>query len=389
MGTRSLVNNAPIVPKLPTLFSTHASNPLAAMQASLDNQAMSIHLKLITFAFGALLPLTFAQAQTDATEDDTAPARHAAGSLDGAELLLLQLEANAELISLKLEENTFFLVFRPAVAPVPVGNLLIMPDTGVGAGWAEQSTAISRYLAEHGWNTLILQPPSPPTPALPERTLPSMRAIRAGSTTDAPPATGDSAAESAQAESEDSANEAPEMPFAEQVRQRLSLARTELQQRGHEDTETNVILGIGSSAPWAAALAADLGDEWDLVMINPRPSEIADTGLIELLPRIEGRIIDLYYLPLPGYPEAAPDAQLRRQLAIRTEMHDYHQSRLPGVFRGWQREMPQLVRQLRGIMERVLLAEPETPEPELLPPPDTQTPPGIRNPRPAQGPGAV
>jgi hypothetical protein len=179
------------------------------------------------------------------------------------------------------------------------------------------------------------------------------------------------------------------MPFADQVRQRLSLARTELQQRSHEDTEINAILGIGSSALWAAALAAELGDEWDLVMINPRPSEASEANLIELLPRIKGRIIDLYYLPLPGYPEAAPDAQLRRQLVIRTEMLDYHQSRLPGVFRGWQHEMPQLVRQLRGIMERILLAEPKVPESKQLPAPENQTAPGMRNPRPASGPGAV
>lgn len=351
---------------------------------------MSIYLKLIAFIFGALLSLASVQAQTDTPAEDTDPARHAAGDLEGAGLLLLQLEADAELISLELEQTTFFLIFRPGVAPVPVGNLLIMPDTGVGAGWAEQSTAISRYLAQHGWNTLILQPPSPPDPALPERTLPSMRAIRAGTTDGTPAAPGEDAqTESTQPEPEGTAEAAPEMPFTEQVRQRLSLARTELQQRSHEDTEINVVLGIGSSAFWAGELAAELGDEWDFVMINPSPSEAAEASLIDLLPRIEGRIIDLYYLPLPGYPEAAPDAQLRRQLAIRTEMNDYHQSRLPGVFRGWQREMPQLVRQLRGIMERILLAEPEAPEPKLLPMPETQTPPGIRNPRPAQGPGAV
>ncbi|MGE4416517.1 MAG: hypothetical protein AB7D26_04645, partial [Marinobacterium sp.] len=130
MGTRSLVNNAAIVPKLPMLFSTRTSNPLAAMQVSLDNQTMPIYLKLITFMLGTLIPFAFAQGQTENPGDDTAPARHSAGSLDDAELLLLQLEANAELISLELEETAFFLIFRPGVAPVPVGNLVIMPDTG-------------------------------------------------------------------------------------------------------------------------------------------------------------------------------------------------------------------------------------------------------------------
>jgi hypothetical protein len=51
--------------------------------------------------------------------------------------------------------------------------------------------------------------------------------------------------------------------------------------------------------------------------------------------------------------------------------------------------MPQLVRQLRGIMERILLTEPKVPESKQLPAPETQTAPGMRNPRPASGPGAV
>ncbi|MDY6890712.1 MAG: DUF3530 family protein [Pseudomonadota bacterium] len=353
---------------------------------------MPIHLKLITLALGAMLPLALAQAQTDPPEEDTPPERHAAGRLDAAERLLLQLEADAELITLQREDSRFFLIFHPADAPTPQGNLLIMPDTGVGPGWVEQSSAISRYLAEHGWNTLILQPPTPPDPPLPERTLPTMRVIRAGSSAAEPaaPATAEGGASApAQPPAEPAAEATTPLPFAEQVRQRLALARTELQQRSHEASKINVLLGIGGSAPWVAAMAVEWGEKWDLVMINPRPGKAAEADLFTLLPRLKGRVIDLYYLPLPGYPEAAPDARLRRRLARRAGMSNYHQSRLPGLFRGWQHEMPQLVRQLRGLMERILLANPEPPEAEQKPPPPPQTPPGIRNPRPARGPGAA
>jgi hypothetical protein len=267
---------------------------------------------------------------------------------------------------------------------------LIVPDIHADVGWADQSLSISRYLAEHKWNTLTLQPPSPPEMALPERTLPSLRAIRPGSSAAAQnSATDDQPPVDAGNETAAGDEGSPPMPFAEQIRQRLSLALTELQLRSHADTKTNAVLAIGRSASWAAALAVELGEEWDLILLNPRPDANAKSSLQELLPRIEGRIIDLYYLPLPGYPEAAPDAHLRRQLAIRNEMTNYHQSRLPGFFRGWQPEMPQLARQLRGIMERVLLtgSEEETTEPESIP--KTETPPGLRNPRPARGPGAV
>lgn len=342
---------------------------------------MSIHLKLKILGLYVLLASSHILAEADPA--DTAPARYTAGTLDAAGQLARQLEADAELISLSVEDSSFFLIFRPAVAPVPVGNLLIVPDAGAATDWAEQGTAMARYLAEHGWNTLILQPPALPASEIPPRTLPSMRTIRAGA---ASPGTATDTVTPNPTDLPAAAADSPPRPFAEQVRERLSLARTELEQRGHPDTYINVILGIGTSATWAAALVAELGNKTDLVMINPRTSTTAEISLTELLPRIEGHIIDLFYLPLPGYPEAAPDARLRRQLATRHEMRDYHQSRLPGVFKGWQFDMPQLVRQLRGIMERTLPAVREEPAPAQAP--ATQAPPGQRMPRPAQGPVA-
>jgi len=341
------------------------------------------HLRFIIPALAALLTLAPAQAESPA--DSPAPVRHAAGSLDDTGQLLLLLEADAELISLTLEESRFHLVFHPAETPVPDGNLLILPDMDAGPGWLEQGLVISRYLARHGWNTLILQPPSPPDMPLPQRTLPSLKAIRPGSTAGSPaaetPPTEDSASSGAPPEAtappEQPAAGTPALSFAEQMQQQLSLAQTELQQRSHADTEINVILGIGHSAPWAAAYAVTQGEGWDLVMVNPRSDTNDEISLITQLPLIKGRVIDLYYLPMPGYPEAAPDARLRRQLAVRHELKDYHQARLPGPFRGWRGEMFPLVRQLRGLLERVLLT-PAAEEAKIPPPPEAQTPPGKR-----------
>jgi|GEM_PF-1361198 len=385
-----LVNNAPIVPKLPKVFSLLVPYPLAAVRACLDNRSMPTYITFIMLCLGILLTAGPAHAEEPATAtESTAQVRHIAGMQSGAERLLKQLEPDDELISMEQDGDSFFLIFRPAVAVIPVGNLLILPDLNASDGWAEQSGAISRYLARHGWNTLRLEPPVPPPPTLPERTLPSMRTIHTGSAPESP-AEATTEQPDAAAETDTSTASAPETPFMDRVRERLSLANTELQRRGHAETDFNVILGIGSSAPWAAEYAAESEDEWDLVLINPLPDETSGINLNELLPRIEGRIIDLYYLPLAGYPEAAPDAQLRRELATRNGMTDFHQRRLPGVFRGWQTEMPQLTRQLRGIMERVLMTAPEQqvePATEVIP--DNETPPGARNPRPARGPGAA
>ena len=380
-----LINNSAIVPKPVRLFSNLHRNLLAALPDSPDNQAMNAyHPRFIIPALAALI--TFASAQAEPPANSPAPVRHAAGSLDDTGQLLLQLEADAELISLTLEESRFHLVFHPAAVPVPDGNLLILPDMDAGQGWLEQGLVISRYLARHGWNTLILQPPSPPDMPLPQRTLPSLKAIRPVSAAGSSPA-----AETPPTANETTSEAPPEttvppeqpalgtqaLPFAEQMQQQLSLAQTELQQRSHADTEINAILGIGHSAPWAAAFAVKQGEDWDLVMVNPRSDASDEVSLITQLPLIKGRIIDLYYLPIPGYPEAAPDARLRRQLAVRHELKDYHQARLPGPFRGWRGEMSPLVRQLRGLLERVLLP-PAAEEDEILLPPEAQTPPGRR-----------
>lgn len=388
-----LINNPAIVPKPVRLFSNRRCNRLATRPASLDNQAMNVfHPRFIIPALAALLTLAPARAESPA--DSPAPVRHAAGNPDAGERLLRQLEADVELITLTLEESRFHLVFYPAEAPVPDGNLLILPDMDAGPGWLEQGLAVSRYLARHGWNSLILQPPSPPDMPLPQRTLPSLKAIRPGSTAGSPaaetPPTEDSATSEASPEAtappEQPAAGAPALSFTEQMQQQLSLAQTELQQRSHADTAINVILGIGHSAPWAAAFAVAQGDEWNLVMVNPRSAASDKVSLTEQLPLIKGQVIDLYYLPLPGYPEAAPDARLRRRLAARHDMTNYHQTRLPGPFRGWRGEMSPMVRQLRGLLERVLLI-PAAEEAEAPPPPEAQTPPGTRDTSPVAAPG--
>lgn len=372
---------------------------------------MPDYFKSITYLLSALLLFTGVQAETTDPDsgaataraaETTTPERHGAGQLNATERLLLELDAGAELMTMDLDEETFFLIFRPAVAPVPVGNLLILPDLEAGESWARQSRAMSRYLAEHGWNTLSLQPPRPQDQPLPTRTLPVIRAVggpaAAATAPPAPEPSEDPAVDAAQppstasntpAELTDNAEQVSTTTFSEQVDQRLSLALAELERRSHTDTELNVLLAIGSSAPWAAQQVIDLGEEWDLVLFDPRPSAVAEADLVELLPKIEGRIIDLHHLPLPGYPDAAPDARLRRQLAIRHDMTEYHQIRLSGVFKDWQTEMPREVRLLRGAMERVLLSEPEAEvlEPEAVP--ETEAPPGLRTPGPGRGPGAA
>src|SRR5690554_4308751 len=130
MGTRSLVNNAPIVLKPAMRISIRALFLLRRYWTGPIIRLMPTHKMFISGLIVAMLLITRVQAEEApaSTAASTDPIRHTAGGLDSAGRLLLQLEADAELISLTLENTAFFLIARPAVAPVPVGNLLIVPD---------------------------------------------------------------------------------------------------------------------------------------------------------------------------------------------------------------------------------------------------------------------
>ena len=337
-----------------------------------------------SFILPALLTVTLAQAA-----DDTS--RTAAGVMTPEEQLLQTLDTSYELLQLDTGSDRFSLLFRPAMAPTAKGNLLLLPDTGVADAWLEQTRALIDYLPEHGWNVLIAQPPAPPDPTLPERTLPVMKRLAGGqgeppSAADAPPATPPAASEeNASSEGGNTESPAVEPPYPDQLNNRLQSAWAELSQRG--SGKQKLVMGIGSSASWAAQFALSQGEDVSLVMLNPRPAQQAPEGLESLLEKLDQRkVVDLYYHPLPGYPNAEPDAQQRRLLARRLGMAQYHQSRLPGVFRGWQTDMPWLTRQVRGILERVFQEQltplQELKQPDLSPP----QPPGTR---PAGNPGSI
>ncbi len=311
------------------------------------------------------------------------PERYSAGIDDLEQQILQQVDHSHELIDIQADADRFRLLYRPAMTPTPHGALLIVPDPGVAEGWLKQVRALADYLPEHGWTVLALEPPTVPTAELPERTLPVMTGLSpqpAAPVTDTeaatPPEPTANTTPAAPAE-EPAATEAEAPAYKEQLKQRLELAWQELEPRN--EGQQTVVIGIGRGAVWSTALAIAKGEETSLVLIDPRPDAEAEESLNKLLAELEAHsVIDLYHSPLPGYPDAEPDARQRRLTAARLGLVSYHQSRLPGVFRGWRSDMPWLVRHTRGVLERILLApEPEeAPEARLAAEPLTQTPPG-------------
>ncbi|GAA0689429.1 hypothetical protein GCM10009104_14860 [Marinobacterium maritimum] len=310
------------------------------------------------------------------------PARHSAGVDSVEQQILQQIDHSHELLDIQADADRFSLLYRPAMTPTPHGALLIVPDPGVAEGWLEQVHALANYLPEHGWAVLALEPPAVPTAKLPKRTLPVMTGIKPRPATPAaeteaevPAALPVSA--TAPAETTDTATSAAETPaYREQLQQRLKLAWQELEQRN--EGKQKVVVGIGQGAVWSTALAIASGEETSLVLVDPRPDVEAEDSLNDLLKALEAHsVIDLYHSPLPGYPDAEPDARQRRLQAARLGLTRYHQSRLPGVFRGWRSDMPWLVRHTRGLLERILLdAQPEE-ESDATPAPLMQAPPGL------------
>lgn len=312
--------------------------------------------------------------------------RHSAGIDDANRQVLQQLDSSHELLDIQANDDRFSLLYRPAMTPRPHGALLIIPDPGTGKGWLEQVRALTSYLPEHGWSVLALEPPAPPLPQLPERSLPVMTAIKTSPGNDSPataaetppPAVPAPTAPPTEVTADSADITTPQIPpYPEQLQQRLDLAWQELEQRNKGKQQ--VLIGIGKGAIWSTILAIKEGKDTALVLINPAPDTLAQTSLETLLTELEfHQVLDLYYAPLPGYPDAEPSAGLRRLEAARLGLSRYHQSRLPGVFRGWHSDMPRLARHVRGMLERTLLSHTPRDEPETSPADGAlpQTPPG-------------
>lgn len=303
------------------------------------------------------------------------PPRHAAGGEPSPEHMLQQLAPGHEWIDVEIDQRRFSLLYRPAMGSPPLGTLLLLPDPGLADGWLVQARTLSDYLPEHGWAVLAVAPPPLPPTAVPKRTLPVLTTLGEQPSGGANP----TAVADARVTTADSSAAAAttEPAFAERMQQRLALGWNELRQR-HQGQQ-QVVVGFGRAAVWAAALAGQHGPDTALLLIDPQPDPLAPAALPAQLAELkEQAVIDLYHHPLPAYPEAEPDARARRLEAARLGLSRYRQSRLPGVFRGWQVEAPRLARQARGMLQRVLLDPAAASEAAVETPPAAleQTPPG-------------
>ncbi|WP_409523292.1 DUF3530 family protein [Nitrincola sp. MINF-07-Sa-05] len=363
---------------------------------------MTKQLLAIYLILGLFTPL---HAQENALEPEAAPAaasgtalespespapiteRFAAPQMTRAERLAQALPADTELQTFESDSETYYALIQLANVAESHGNVLILPDIVSGDVWVEQSAHMRRYLADHGWTTLVMEMPLPAPIAHPQRTLPIKVDPPVVSESETPPPTPEASPATPPVSTTESTTEPdaePELilaPYTERISQRIRNGLEELRLRDSSLEERWVIIAIGSSAGWAADYIQQMPelDRPVLLMIDPRPALSAEQpDLLANISTLNSLVIDLYHTPLPGKPTIIPDARQRRQMAQRSAHPDYHQARISGTFRGWN--TPWLSRQIRGKLKRHLLEENESDDPSLNETaPTEQRPPG-RNP---------
>ncbi len=355
---------------------------------------------LLPTLLALLLSIAPAQAADEpAVPEDATPAtattppppreRFSAGSASSAEQLTQALAGDTRVLTLESDSESFHALLQLPAEPEPLGAILLVADPDTAEAWAEQVAALHFALARHGWITLALQPPSPVPASVPPRTLPvraQLTPVTAVAPTEPAPdtATPETTTPAPATPVEESAATATlPQSFAEQFNERLALVSEELDNLQNGSSSIRILLAIGRAAPWAMDyVAGHPQNALQLVMIDPQPDPAEGAPVIgELWDKLgEARVVDLYHAPLPGYPQAAPDARMRREQAQRQQLANYYQARLPGSFTGWEAQMPWLVRSVQGTLEKQIL-EPIRAAAELKAaaaanPPPSQRPPG-------------
>lgn len=326
--------------------------------------------------------------ETDAAASAAAPSidmaklyeleRTSAGNLPLDSQLRQLLPADTVVLTMEVGEQRFHALRQEADREEPLGALLLVPDPYIGNVWLEQVAALRFDLAQKGWLTLAVEPPKPDQESLPERTLPVLQPIKIGSGAAPSETPADSGNQPPpQTESESEPQTTPQAPFAERFSERMGLA---LEQLRADPLEPLIVISFGRATPWTIDYLAGQADlDLSLVMIDPMPDASPEAPVFANLWASLGetRIVDLYHSPLPGYPQAAPDARIRKQQARREGLPHYLQARVAAPFTGWHKEMPWLSAKVRGLIqagildpvaEEELAAKTSTPEPRQSPP---------------------
>ena len=276
-----------------------------------------------------------------------------------------------EIVWLKSSEDRTIGLYHPQSIPEALGGIIIFPSEGTHADWPDYAHPLRLHLSDHGWQTLSVQLPTPPSLQPPKRTLPVLQLLSENGTGGTEgeateETTPESAAETAsqattapapeaQSPAEDT-NQAPKRPYAERIQLLADSALQALTQRG---AERIIVIGVGSGAVWASQFVKDQQDNIDslgLIIIDPAdPTAEVAPVLANLIPELNVPIVDIYQ-GLPAATsvfEAGPKQRLR--WARRNKLGHYMQRRLSPRYADWEKQERWLSQQVDGLIRRHIL----------------------------------
>ncbi|EIK51803.1 hydrolase or acyltransferase [Stutzerimonas stutzeri TS44] len=263
-------------------------------------------------------------------------------------------------------DDAFLALWQPANTAEPRGVLIIVPSEGETANWPRVVAPLRRALPEHGWHTLSLTPtdamtdplarlPAPaqaPTPAPTEDAAEQdMDADTAQAS--APASAGYLPEQTTPADDEPSAEPTPEQdtaPASHAERMQARLAAAVEHARSAKPAKI-VLVGHGTGAYWASQYLAQVQpkDIRQLIVIDPHRPASAEQSLEDLLSALPTAVGDFHTVQRPA---AQRQALQRRNAARRAGHPDYRQVALPTLAADRDGAQQQLVRRVRGWLDR-------------------------------------
>lgn len=268
-------------------------------------------------------------------------------------------------------DDAFLALWQPANTAKPRGVLIIVPSEGETADWPSVVAPLRRALPEHGWHTLSLTPTDAMTDPLAHLTTPAQASTPAPAEdaveADAAGADADDEQASAQpagagylpeqtAPADDEPSAAPTPPEQDAApashvdRMQARLAAAVEHARSAKPAEI-VLVGHGTGAYWASQYLAQMQpkDIRQLIVIDPQRPASAEQSLEDLLSALPTAVGDFH---TDERPAAQRQALQRRNAARRTGHSDYRQVALPTLAADRDGAQQQLVRRVRGWLDR-------------------------------------
>ena len=275
----------------------------------------------------------------------------------------------AEVISLQADDETFVALWRPANVAEPKGLVILLPGEGESADWPRGIGPLRRGLPDHGWHTLSVSLPDSPgflPPATPEPESPTEEDEQSETAADdddpqaAPNEAGylpeetatvpdESASESEQAVPDQTPSTEPDKkPLAERIDGRIDAA---LAYARTLQPDMIILLGQGTGGYWAARYLQQLApaDVQHLLLVQPRQPEGQEEPLAQLAPALKLATGDFFY---QNGNAARTEARERLNASRRIAHPAYHQVGLTALAGERKVEQEQLVRRVRGWLDR-------------------------------------